>query len=197
MVGVATGTAVFLTALPAPSLPTTSSSNISSKQSKRSRIQKLLAEAHASSKEHYGLNKVLTKVVDVEGVKESQTDSEDSDEDTNDLDLSAGNKDTCVLEVNCCLGHDDCYYVVLIGFVFPFVCQIDEAEDVDVIELLIDPEPPVGFDVVTTETVPGLPIDDHRCRSQIQAFNRVWKGKFPASHPMRHFNRCFEMILRV
>ncbi len=99
MVGVATGTAVFLTALPAPAPPTTSSSNISSKQSKRGRIHKLLAEAHASNKEHYGLNKSLNRVADAEGMKGAQTDSEDSDEDVNDLDLSAGNKDTCVLEV--------------------------------------------------------------------------------------------------
>ena len=65
------------------------------------------------------------------------------------------------------------------------------------IELLIDPQPPEGFDVVTTETVPGLPVDNHRSRSQIQAFNRVWKGKIPATQTARHFNRCFEMILRV
>lgn len=100
MVGVATGTAVFISALPAPSLPATASSNIpTSKLTKRGRIQKLIAEAHASSKEHYGLNKILSKVVSEEGSK-GQTDSEESDEEVNDLDLSAGNKDTCVLEVN-------------------------------------------------------------------------------------------------
>ena len=98
MVGVATGTAVFLSALPPPALPTTSNSNITSKQSKRGRIQKLISEAHANSKDHYGLNKALNKVLDMEGLK-GQTDSEDSDEDANDLDLSTGNKDTCVLEV--------------------------------------------------------------------------------------------------
>ena len=37
----------------------------------------------------------------------------------------------------------------------PGFIQIDDAEDVDVIELLIDPQPVDGFDVVTTETVPG------------------------------------------
>ena len=65
---------------------------------KRSRIQKLLTEALTSSKERYGLNKTLSKVDDVEESK--WTDSEDSDEDTNDLDLAAGNKDPCVIEVN-------------------------------------------------------------------------------------------------
>lgn len=65
------------------------------------------------------------------------------------------------------------------------------------IELLIDPETPEGFDVVTTETVPGLPIDNNRRRTSLQAFNRVWKGKIPTVHGTRHLNRCFEMILRV
>ena len=96
MVGVATGTAMFLSALPAPSLPTLGISNITSKHSKRSRIQKLLNDAHSASKEHYGVKSL--KVGDLEGVK--WTDSEDSEEEVNDLDLSAGNKDTCVLEVS-------------------------------------------------------------------------------------------------
>ena len=63
------------------------------------------------------------------------------------------------------------------------------------LELLIDPQPPEGFEVVTTEAVPGLPENIHRCN--LQAFNRVWKGKIPNSQPARHFNRYFEMILRV
>jgi hypothetical protein len=29
------------------------------------------------------------------------TDSDDTDEDANDLDLTAGNKDSCVIEVSC------------------------------------------------------------------------------------------------
>ena len=49
MVGLATGTAVFLSALPAPTLPMLGTTNITSKQTKRSRIQKMLAEAHTAS----------------------------------------------------------------------------------------------------------------------------------------------------
>lgn len=65
----------------------------------------------------------------------------------------------------------------------------------DVIELLIDPAPVEGFDVVTTESVPGL-LSNGR-RRYIQAFTRVWKGKVPVTQVARQFNRCFEMILRV
>ena len=98
VVGVATGTALFLSALPSPSLPTPSNPSISSKQSKRGRINKLLIEAHATSQERYGLNKQLNKVNDMEETK--WTDSDDTDEDANDLDLTAGNKDSCVIEVS-------------------------------------------------------------------------------------------------
>ena len=97
VVGVATGTAIFFSALPSPSLPTPSNP-ISTKQSKRGRIQKLLIDSHAASLERYGLNKPLNKVNDVEESK--WTDSDDTDEDANDLDLTAGNKDSCVIEVN-------------------------------------------------------------------------------------------------
>lgn len=65
----------------------------------------------------------------------------------------------------------------------------------DVLELLIDPQPPEGFEAVTTEVVPGLPESIQQ--RHLQAFNRVWKGKIPNSQPARHFNRYFEMIMRV
>lgn len=95
----ATGTAIYFSALPSPSLPTPSNPTISTKtQSKRGRIQKLLVDAHAASKERYGLNKALGKVNDIEEPR--WTDSDDTDEDANDLDLTAGNKDSCVIEVN-------------------------------------------------------------------------------------------------
>lgn len=63
--------------------------------------------------------------------------------------------------------------------------------------MLIDPQPPEGFDVVTTDSVPGLPLEITQQPGGLQAFNRVWKGKIPTTQTARHFNRCFEMILRV
>ena len=87
---------MFLTALPPPSLPNPSYTTVSAKQSKRGRIQKLVADANAACKEFYGLNKTLGRFSDADGT----SDSEDSDEDRNDSDLFHGNKDTCILEVN-------------------------------------------------------------------------------------------------
>ena len=50
------------------------------------------------SSDHYGLKAHTNKVSgDVDATK--WTDSEDSEEELNELDLSAGNKDTCIIEV--------------------------------------------------------------------------------------------------
>ena len=49
--------------------------------------------------DHYGLKVHTNKTSgDVDAAK--WTDSEDSEEELNELDLSAGNKDTCIIEVN-------------------------------------------------------------------------------------------------
>lgn len=95
MVGIATGTAMYVTALPSPRLPNPSHTTISAKQSKRGRAQKLIADANAACKEFFGLNKTLGPVSDVDCASES----EDSDEERIDADLLHGNKDTCILEV--------------------------------------------------------------------------------------------------
>ena len=55
MVGIATGTAVFLSALPLISLPTVGTTHLASKQSKLMHIQKILSEAHATNKDFYGV----------------------------------------------------------------------------------------------------------------------------------------------
>jgi hypothetical protein len=35
--------------------------------------------------------------------------------------------------------------------------QIDDAEDAQIVSILIDPPTPEGFDVCNTETMPGVP----------------------------------------
>ena len=53
----------------------------------------VLAEAHATNRDHFGLAQASRDAFS------EWTDSEDSDDDATDLDLSTGNKDACVLEV--------------------------------------------------------------------------------------------------
>jgi len=36
-------------------------------------------------------------------------------------------------------------------------CQIDDAEDAEIVSVLLDPPIPDGFDVCNTEVMPGVP----------------------------------------
>jgi hypothetical protein len=76
---------------------------------------------------------------------------------------------------------------------------VDDAEDVDVISLLIDPHPPEGFYVVNTETVPGL--DEQEIVRNLQMFTQVWRAKIPTGQPTsvfsKHFNRLLQVGLRI
>ena len=72
---------------------------------------------------------------------------------------------------------------------------MDDAEDVDVISLLIDPCPPEGFYVVNTETVPGL--DDQEIVRNLQMFTQVWRAKIPAGQPTSAFSQHFHRLLQA
>lgn len=72
---------------------------------------------------------------------------------------------------------------------------MDDAEDVDVISLLIDPRPPEGFYVVNTETVPGL--DEQEIVRNLQMFTQVWRAKIPAGQLTSVFNKHFNRLLQV
>lgn len=97
-------------------------------------------------------------------------DTDDSDDDLPDLDLSLGNKDTCILEV-------------------------DDAEDADIVSLLIDPPPPDGFHVVNTEFVPNL--DELEVVKNLQMFTQIWRAKIPLGQPLTSFNQHFNRLLQV
>ena len=72
---------------------------------------------------------------------------------------------------------------------------MDDAEDVDVISLLIDPYPPEGFYVVNTETVPGL--DELEIVRNLQMFTQVWRAKIPAGQPTSAFSQHFHRLLQA
>lgn len=72
---------------------------------------------------------------------------------------------------------------------------MDDAEDVDVISLLIDPCPPEGFYVVNTETVPGL--DEQEIVRNLQMFTQVWRAKIPAGQPTSAFSQHFHRLLQA
>jgi hypothetical protein len=52
-----------------------------------------------------------------------------------------------------------------------FVLEVDDAEDIDIISMLIDPSPPVGATLNNVDTLLGW--DGHRVLTQ-QMFSQVW-----------------------
>ncbi|XP_069698681.1 C2 domain-containing protein 5 isoform X5 [Periplaneta americana] len=168
LVGLATGTAVFLTPLPLPAVPKVSAGNSWADDKKLAEIQKLLQDTVKKNRELYQLKPLIESELQSNG-RVTASDTEDSDDELPDLDLAAGNKDTCVLEV-------------------------DDAEDVDVISLLIDPRPPEGFHVVNTETVPGL--DEQEVVRNLQMFTQVWRAKIPTGQPTSVFSKHVHRVLQ-
>nr|CAD7259953.1 unnamed protein product [Timema shepardi] len=170
LVGLATGTAVFLTPLPPPPVPKVSAGNSWTDEKKLAEIQKQLLDTVKKNRETYQLKTISEVDLQTNG-RFAPSDTEESDDELPDLDLAAGNKDTCVLE-------------------------IDDAEDVDVVSLLMDPAPPEGFHVVNVETVPGL--NEMEIVRNLQMFTQMWRAKIPvgqqASNLSEHFHRLLQAV---
>ncbi|XP_063980326.1 uncharacterized protein LOC135164172 isoform X2 [Diachasmimorpha longicaudata] len=168
VIGMAVGTAVFLTALPIPSIPKIASGNSWHNEEQLAEIQKNLIETVKKNREYYRL-KPPTDIENSRAVTTSDTD--ESDEDLPDLDLGAGTKDACILEV-------------------------DDVEDMDRINLLMDDRPPDDFHVVNTQSIPGL--EDLEIVRNLQMFTQISRAKIPAgqfaSMPSKYFARILQTI---
>ncbi|XP_063929582.1 C2 domain-containing protein 5 isoform X2 [Zophobas morio] len=158
LVGIASGTAVFLTPLPTPVLPKLVSDR-SSDEKKLADLQKVLNETVRKNREIYQL-----KNDDCQNGRVLSDD--DSEEEQTSIDLSMGNKDCCVLEV-------------------------DDPEDADVVEMLMEERPPEGFHVVNTEFVPGL--EELEIVKNLQMFTQIYRAKF---QPPYNFDGNFRRLLR-
>ncbi|XP_024947797.1 uncharacterized protein LOC107274679 isoform X2 [Cephus cinctus] len=168
VVGMAVGTAVYLTPLPIPSVPQIASGNSWHNEEQLAEIQKKLVETMKMNREFYQLK----SIADIENAKPITTsDTDDSDDELPDLDLGTGSKDACVLEV-------------------------DDVEDMDRISLLMDERPPVDFHVVNTQTIPGL--EDLEIVRNLQMFTQVSRAKIPAgqfaSMPSKYFARLLQTV---
>ena len=138
LVALATGTAVFLAALPPPSLPRVLDSLRAGRdQAHLARLQERLRERVEANREHFGLPREGPAAEEGEPMEE---------EGATELNLSAGNKDTCVLEV-------------------------DDVEDADIVDSLLDAHPPKGFQVVSVHTPVG--VDPAQTITRCQAFSQV------------------------
>lgn len=170
LVGIATGTAVFLTALPAPPLPrvnTLQTFNIK-KDADLAEMQKKLQETSKKNREQFCVQPVPTPSQEKQSCESrSISDSDESEEDLPELELTIGNKDVYVLEVV-------------------------DAQDVNVVSLLIEPRTPDGFEVVNTETVPGLSNLEIVCN--LQMFTQVWRARMNTCQGSKSLSKHFHRL---
>ncbi|XP_071444840.1 uncharacterized protein [Hetaerina americana] len=145
LVAIATGTGVLVSALPKPTVPCVrpqsshQSGQITGSQAALAdALQRNLEETVKRCRETFLLDPPKENAWANGTTRSGNSDTDDSGEDEHQhslpqLDLSAGNKDTCVLEV-------------------------DDDEDAEAIALLVagPPLPPKGFHVAGTERIPGL-----------------------------------------
>ncbi|KAF5300394.1 hypothetical protein FQR65_LT01015 [Abscondita terminalis] len=126
LVGIATGTGVFLLPLPSPPLPKLVSMG-SVDEKHLFKMQQGLHDTIQANKEIYQL-----KTNDSgQNVRSSPDMDHHSEEERSFLDLSLESRDCCIFEV-------------------------DDPEDKEIMELLREPPPPDGFHIINTEVIPGL-----------------------------------------
>ncbi|KAI4485363.1 hypothetical protein M0804_006868 [Polistes exclamans] len=168
IIGMAVGTAVFLTALPNPSIPQIAAHNSWHNEEQLVEIQQILSNTVKKNIEFYQLKPIGDNET---GRAVTTSDTDDSDEDLPELDVALGSRDACILEV-------------------------DDLEDIDRISLLIDDKPPDDFHVVNTQTIPGL--EDLEIVRNLQMFTQVSRAKIPAglstSMPPKYFARLLQTI---
>uniref|UniRef100_A0A1I8P0S9 C2 domain-containing protein n=1 Tax=Stomoxys calcitrans TaxID=35570 RepID=A0A1I8P0S9_STOCA len=161
---VATGTALFITALPVPQVPKIVAGNSWTDKQKLNELQKKLQETFERYQDVYQLPPLDHDMLD------KSSDTDDSDEEGVDIDLNCGNKDTCVLEV-------------------------DDIEDLEIISLLMEQQPPEGFHVVSTEKVPGMV--DMEAVKNLQMFTQVWRAKADGGQSVSGFPKHFQRLLQT
>ncbi|XP_029638559.1 C2 domain-containing protein 5 isoform X4 [Octopus sinensis] len=168
LAGIATATAAYLNALPAPSVPRISGQVMpASDNNDLEKLQQRLTTTVQNLKEQYEIF-VPEITPGQSSLRCSADNTDDSDEDQSDLELSFGNKDTFVLEV-------------------------DDAKDETVSLILDDFTAPEGFEICNTEVLPG--VTNIVCN--LQMFTHVWRGKCQKI-PMtvKDFSDLFNHLIR-
>ncbi|XP_017847632.1 C2 domain-containing protein 5 isoform X5 [Drosophila busckii] len=168
---IATGTALFLSALPVPQVPKIVAGNSWTDKQKLNELQKKLQETFERNQEIYQLKSMDPDLATSGAAGDKQSDTDDSDdEEMNEIDLNCGNKELCVLEV-------------------------DDIEDLEIISLLMEPYPPEGFHVVNTQQVPGmLELDAVK---NLQMFTQVWRARLEVGQNVNGFHKHFQRLLQT
>lgn len=162
---IASGTAVMLAALPQPQVPKVVAGNSWAGDPQRLvDLQKTIQNTMEVNKDIYQLKLES----DINGKATSDTD--ESEDELAEMDLTYGNKDAYVLEV-------------------------DDVQDLEVIALLMENNPPDGVNVVNTDHVPGL--QDVDVVKHLQMFAQVWRAKIPPNQPNSSFSKHFQRLMQT
>ncbi|XP_058814774.1 C2 domain-containing protein 5 isoform X7 [Topomyia yanbarensis] len=166
---VATGTAVYLSALPPSVLPKILAGNSWADSDKLNELQTSIHNTVEKNREFCQLKYPNELTVNTRSLAQPN-DSDDSEEEALDIDLTHDSKEACVLE-------------------------LDDLHDLEIISLLMEPCPPEGFDVVNTQTVPGL--NDIEVVRNLQMFTQVWRAKLPMNQSNISFSKHFQRLLQA
>lgn len=159
IVVLATGTSVYLSSLPNPDIPKVSDTTaMDGNKGDIAKLQTKIQEKVERNKEYFGLG--ATSNGKEVGEMESET------EKAKDLELCAGNKDTCVLEV-------------------------DDIDDADIVDSLMDAHPPPGFTVISVNTPVGE--DPGHQVTLCQTFSQLWRGKITGNP--RDFSTAVQQLV--
>ncbi|KAF2368053.1 hypothetical protein FHG87_001188 [Trinorchestia longiramus] len=200
VVAVASGTAVYLSALPPP-VPPQVVVDSSEGEEVRRQWQHKLAAVMRTNREFYGVqpekrtqrtrpssrnaSELSTQSSDSEGEDLTAGDLSAADIDFGapatsyaggalEIDFSAGNKEACLLE-------------------------LDDSEDAEMADHLVNSSRPSLYRplLATTHTIPGLPLSGDCCGSSIQMFTKVYRESFSPASPLnqRSFNAYFDNVI--
>lgn len=75
------------------------------------------------------------------------------------------------------------------------VLEVDDIDDLEVLTLLMEPSPPEGFYIVNSQNVPGL-LESETAQQQ-QFFVQVWRGKFTSNtHIQSQFAKSLQKLMQ-
>ena len=169
---IATGTAVYLSALHPPVVPKIVAGNSwNDSADKLAELQKSIQSTVERNRETYQLlNQLSHPEIDVKNLNKNFSDTDDSDNEEK-LDYALGNKQTCILE-------------------------IDDIQDLELFSMLMEQSSPDGIQIVNAQSVPGHDSNIEHVRN-LQMFTQVWRTKIPSSHQSNsNFSRQFQRLLQ-
>lgn len=168
---IATGTAVYLTALHPSVVPKIVAGNSWNDSSEKlAELQKSIQMTVEKNRETYQLLNFHHPETDVKNLNKNFSDTDDSDNDEK-LDYASGNKQTCILE-------------------------IDDIQDLELFSMLMETLSPDGIQIVNAQSVPGHDKNLEHVRN-LQMFTQVWRTKIASSHQSNsNFSRQFQRLLQ-